>query len=157
MLVPVHMWTDGSVRANPGRGGWAAVIVYNGAAKIVGGCSAHSTNNRMETEALIGGLAALRKPCAVTVFTDSNYVFYGLRRLLQGRKPKSNPDVWERVQQAVQLHQVQIEKTTGHADDAFNNLADAYAGHCAEQQTRLSEYHPDVAQLLSQCHRRRSR
>jgi ribonuclease HI len=151
------MWTDGSVLTNPGQGGWAAVIVYNGSAKIVGGCSAQTTNNRMETEAIIGGLNALKKPCAVTVITDSNYVYFGLRRILQGRMPKSNPDVWARVQQAIQGHRLQVEKTTGHADDSFNNLADVYAGLCAARQIAMNEFHADVARLVERRNRRRVR
>jgi len=157
MADPVLMWTDGSVLTNPGQGGWAAVIVYNGSAKIVGGCSAQTTNNRMETEAIIGGLNALKKPCAVTVITDSNYVYFGLRRILQGRMPKSNPDVWARVQQAIQGHQLQVEKTTGHADDSFNNLADVYAGLCAARQIAMNEFHADVARLVERRNRRRVR
>src|ERR1700751_961726 len=96
--------TDGACRGNPGPGGWAAVLRYNGYTCEMFGSSPQTTNNRMELTAAIEGLRALKEPCEVEVVTDSQYVKNGITEWIHGwkrngwktasKKPVVNQDLW---------------------------------------------------------------
>ena len=111
-------------------------------------CEQHTTNNRMELQAVIEGLRALREPCAVTISTDSRYVQRGIREWLDTwkakgwRKSKStkssravlNRDLWTELDNQLASHTVQWEWVKGHADDADNLRCDALARRAAREQ-----------------------
>ena len=102
----VMIYTDGACSGNPGPGGWAAILFFKGSEKEISGGEAHTTNNRMEIRAAIEGLNALKRPCAVDLFTDSQYVRQGITQWMHNWKrrgwrtsagePVKNADLWRR-------------------------------------------------------------
>lgn len=150
----VLMWTDGSSKGNPGPGGWAAILTFKNSAKIIGGFSPNSTNNRMELEATINGLQVLKRSSNVVIFTDSNYVITGGTKVLRGGMPNTHVDAWQVVRGLTKMHNITFEKTKAHADDLLNGLADNYAGKCASKQISIDEYYSDLTQLLERATRR---
>src|ERR1700749_4395475 len=87
-MTKVEIFTDGACRGNPGPGGWAALLVPGSESKEVAGSEAATTNNRMELAAAIGGLSALKRRCAVTLYTDSKYVLQGITEWLPNWKAR---------------------------------------------------------------------
>jgi ribonuclease HI len=136
----VHMWTDGSANNfTHSAGGWAAILTYGDAIRVVGGFADNATNNSMETMALLGGLRALKKPCKVTVHSDSNYVLTGVRKItMKGKTHGTNTAIWMQVMTAIGLQAaISMEFTRGHSDDLLNNMADEFAGWCARNRKPL--------------------
>ncbi len=134
----VRLYTDGSCRGNPGPGGWAAILVCDGAEKTLSGGEASTTNNRMELTAAIKGLAALKYPCRVTLTSDSMYliqaVSLGWAKSWRARgwrradgKPALNPDLWERLLELLEQHEVELVWVKGHAGHPYNERCDALA------------------------------
>ncbi|MBQ9980113.1 MAG: ribonuclease HI [Oscillospiraceae bacterium] len=133
----VEIYTDGACSGNPGPGGWAAILRWNGLEKELSGGEADTTNNRMELTAAIQALAALKEPCRVTLTSDSKYLCdaVNLGWAEKWRKngwkkkdgPAKNPDLWERLLDLLKIHDVQIKWIKGHADNEFNNRCDALA------------------------------
>jgi ribonuclease HI len=133
----VTIYTDGACKGNPGPGGWGALLEHNGRKKSLMGGEAQTTNNRMEMMAAISALESLREACAVTLYTDSKYVMQGLTEWLPGwkkrgwrtadKKPVKNQDLWERLDAAVQRHQIAWNWVKGHAGDPGNERADQLA------------------------------
>ena len=131
------IYTDGACSGNPGPGGWAALLIFNGREKELSGGEALTTNNRMELTAAIKGLEALTRPCAVDLYTDSQYVREGVTSWIKGwkvrgwktagRKPVKNEDLWRLLEEAAAKHQVQWHWVKGHAADPLNNRVDALA------------------------------
>ena len=80
----VSLYTDGACKGNPGKGGWGVLMRYGSHEKELFGGEAHTTNNRMELTAIIQGLAALKRPCAVVIYTDSQYVKNGMEQWIHG-------------------------------------------------------------------------
>ena len=136
--------TDGACLGNPGRGGWAAILVYGEHRKELFGCEAHTTNNRMELTAAIDGLRALREQGEIDVVTDSEYVKNGITQWIANwkkrgwitsqKKPVINRDLWEALDSEVTRHQVRWTWTKGHASHADNNRADELASLAAREQ-----------------------
>ena len=137
-MKSVNIYTDGSCKSNPGRGGWAAVLVYGKTEKEISGGAADTTNNRMELTAIIQGLKMLKEPCIVTVYSDSAY---SVEPFLQGwingwimrgwrtasKDEVKNVDLWKELLSLMQIHEVSYVKVKGHADNELNNRCDYLA------------------------------
>lgn len=137
MCKLAHIWSDGSCSHNPGKGGYAAVIMYDGKGKIVYGSEEHTTNNRMELSAFICGIkqAVSDYGCdiEIIIYTDSKYIENAInckwinRWHLNDYKGIKNPDLWKKVHTILSNHSVTVEWVKGHADDKNNKLADEIA------------------------------
>ena len=133
--VIIH--TDGACSGNPGPGGWGAILKFGDVEKELKGGEAHTTNNRMELMAAISALEALKKPCAVDLFTDSQYVRQGITGWIHGwkkngwrtsdKKPVKNVDLWQRLDASLHRHQVRWHWVKGHAGHDANERADQLA------------------------------
>lgn len=133
--VLVH--TDGACSGNPGPGGWAAILRFGPHEKAISGGEPETTNNRMELLAVIRALEALREPCRVELYSDSQYVINALekgwarqwQRNNWQRKtgPALNPDLWERLLELSERHELRLHWVRGHADDPYNNRCDVLA------------------------------
>ncbi|WP_375466009.1 ribonuclease HI [uncultured Methylobacterium sp.] len=133
----VRIYTDGACSGNPGPGGWGAILLYGDTSRELSGGEAHTTNNRMELLAAIEALEALKRPCRVDVFTDSQYLRQGVTAWIHGwkargwrtadKKPVKNEDLWRRIDAARTRHAVEWHWVKGHAGDALNNRVDALA------------------------------
>lgn len=162
-LTKITVYTDGGADPNPGPGGWGAVLIdaASGFRRELSGSEAHSTNNRMELSAAIGALEALRRPCQVTLYTDSEYMRGGVRgwarkAALNGwqreGKPVPNADLWERLLQAAERHEVDWRWVQGHTGDEFNERAHQLATAAIrelhrEQPTSSSATRPPAAEI----------
>jgi ribonuclease HI len=137
MSKRVAIWTDGACSGNPGPGGWGAVLTFDGVEKDMCGGEALTTNNRMELTAAIMALEALKRPCAIDLHTDSQYVRGGVTGWIAGwkrngwktadRKPVKNEDLWRRLEEAAARHDVAWHWVRGHAGDPMNERADELA------------------------------
>ena len=134
----VDLFTDGACSGNPGPGGWGAVLRYQGKEKELSGGEAMTTNNRMELTAVIEALEALKEPCAVELWSDSKYVIDALEKgwakgwqkkgwIKADKKPALNPDLWARLLDLTEKHELRCHWVKGHADNEFNNRCDALA------------------------------
>jgi len=133
----VEIFTDGACSGNPGPGGWGAILRLGEHEKELSGGERLTTNNRMELMAAIKGLEALKKPSAVTLFTDSRYVMDGLNQWLPrwktngwktaDKKPVKNEDLWKALDEVAQLHKVEWRWVRGHDGHVENERADALA------------------------------
>jgi ribonuclease HI len=137
MTSKVAIWTDGACSGNPGPGGWGAVLTFGDLEKDMCGGEALTTNNRMELMAAIMALEALKRPCAVDLHTDSQYVRGGVTGWINGwkrngwktadKKPVKNVDLWQRLDAAHAQHEVKWHWVKGHAGDVMNERADELA------------------------------
>lgn len=134
----VDMYTDGACSGNPGAGGWGVILMYNGFRKELSGYVQNTTNNRMEIFSIIQGLAQLKEPCEVTVYSDSAYAVNAFNEgwLDAWRKndwknaqnePVKNKDLWNDLLIKVSRHRVRFVKVKGHSDNEFNNRCDELA------------------------------
>ena len=139
----VDIYTDGACRGNPGRGGWGAILVYEGHEKELSGGEPQTTNNRMELTAAIVALEALKEPCEVTLYSDSKYmidsitkgwaVSWRARGWKKGDKsPALNPDLWEKLLSLLEKHKVTFIWVRGHNGHAYNERCDALATSFAD-------------------------
>ena len=137
-MKTVTLYTDGACSGNPGPGGWRAILSYNGVEKELSGGDANTTNNRMELLAVISGLEALKEPCRVELYSDSKYVIDGLSKgwaaswrkngwRKADKKPALNPDLWEKLLNLVEKHELSYHWVKGHADNPYNNRCDQLA------------------------------
>lgn len=142
-MKKVEIFTDGSCLRNPGPGGWAAILRYEGVEKILSGAEKSTTNNRMELTAVIQGLKALKEPCEVTVVSDSKYIVDNIWGVpvwrargwqTSGKKPVKNKDLWEELDSLCKIHQVTFSWVKGHSGHRENELADLYATKAATEQ-----------------------
>ena len=134
----VTLYTDGACSGNPGPGGWGAILEFQGIEKEFSGGEVSTTNNRMELTAVIAGLSALKEPCIVELYSDSKYVIDGLSKgwavswrkngwRKADKKPALNPDLWEKLLNLVEIHQLHYHWVKGHADNPKNNRCDELA------------------------------
>lgn len=136
-LMTVQIYTDGACRGNPGPGGWGVLLRYKNTEKTLSGGAAHTTNNRMELQAAIEGLKALKKSCTVDLYTDSNYLRQGMTTWLSQwkkkgwknskREPVKNADLWEALDALASKHTVHWHWVKGHAGHPENERADELA------------------------------
>jgi ribonuclease HI len=133
----VEIWTDGACSGNPGPGGWGAILKSGERVKELCGGEPHTTNNRMELLAAISALEALKRPCVVALHTDSQYLRQGILSWLKGWKrngwrtadknPVKNDDLWRRLDEATQAHDIEWRWVKGHAGEEMNERADELA------------------------------
>ena len=137
MTAAVEIWTDGACSGNPGPGGWGAILRYGASEKDLCGGEALTTNNRMELTAAISALEALKRPSAVELHTDSQYLRDGVMAWManwkrngwrtRDRKPVKNEDLWRRLDEATERHEIDWRWVRGHAGDSMNERADELA------------------------------
>ena len=135
----VVIYTDGACKGNPGPGGWGAMLTSGGTLKELFGGELGTTNNRMEMTAVIEALAALKRPCRVTLYLDSEYVRKGITEWISGwkargwrtaaKQPVKNVDLWQKLDALVSSggHTIDWRWVKGHAGDLGNERADALA------------------------------
>ena len=134
----VMIYTDGACSGNPGPGGWGAVLVYGSNEKELSGGAPDTTNNRMELTAVITALEALREPCKVTLTTDSKYVCDGITLgwakgwrsrgwKKSDKSPALNPDLWGKLLDLCDKHEVEFNWIKGHAGHEYNDRCDQLA------------------------------
>lgn len=134
----VTVFTDGACAGNPGPGGWAAILRWHGRERELSGGAQQTTNNRMELQAAISALQALREPCRVTLHSDSKYLVHAFqRRWLEGwvrrdwqtaaGKPVANQDLWQLLLELTAVHRVEWVWVKGHAENALNERCDQLA------------------------------
>lgn len=145
-MKQVEIFTDGACKGNPGPGGWGALLRYGEIEKSLYGGERETTNNRMELMAAIEGLSALREPCSVKITTDSQYVRKGITEWMSNwkrngwrtaaKEPVKNADLWQRLDEQNQRHQVSWHWVKGHAGHRENEIADSLANRGIEELPR---------------------
>ena len=141
-LPHVEIATDGACKGNPGPGGWGAVLRMGATEKELSGGEPMTTNNRMEMLAVVEALNALKRPCRVSLSTDSRYVMDGLTKWIHGwqrngwrtadKKPVKNAELWQALIAATKPHRVEWEWVKGHAGHPDNERADRLASNAAD-------------------------
>jgi|SRR5438552_7750171 len=142
-LKEITIFSDGACLGNPGPGGYGAVLIYRGHRRELAGGFSRTTNNRMELIAAISGLAALREPCSVTLFSDSEYVVNGMTKgwarrwrargwRRENNKPALNWDLWDQLLQLTEKHRVTFQWVKGHAGHTENERCDQLAVEAAQ-------------------------
>ena len=136
-MTEVHIWTDGACKGNPGPGGWGVLMRSAGHEKSLFGGELQTTNNRMELQAVIEALSALKRPCRIQLHTDSQYVMKGVTEWMRGWKAKAwvtsaktpvkNVELWQRLDALLQGHEVHWHWVRGHTGDPGNEAADRLA------------------------------
>ena len=133
----VVIYTDGACSGNPGPGGWGAILTYQNKERELCGGESLTTNNRMELMAALMALEALKRPCHVALHTDSQYLREGITNWLHNwkrngwktaaKKPVKNADIWQRLDEATQRHEIRWYWVKGHAGHEMNERADELA------------------------------
>jgi ribonuclease HI len=136
-MKTVEIFTDGACRGNPGPGGWGALLRYGDNERSLCGGEHETTNNRMELMAVIKGLSALQRPCEVKITSDSTYVLKGIQEWMPNwkkkgwktasKKPVKNVDLWQQLDQLVEMHSIDWQWVKGHSGHAENEIADQLA------------------------------
>lgn len=137
-MKKVSIWTDGACSYNPGPGGWAAILQYGKAEKVLSGGKNETTNNVMELTAVVEGLKALKEKCSVLLYSDSAYVVNAVEQgwlhnwkangfRTADKKPVKNRELWEELDALLSEHAVKFIKVKGHADNEYNNRCDSIA------------------------------
>lgn len=139
----MELYSDGACRGNPGPGGWGVLLRYDGIEKTLKGGTANTTNNRMELQATIEGLRALKRPCHVIVYTDSKYVQDGISKWIHNwrknnwkttdKKPIKNQDLWLELDLEASKHEIEWRWVKGHSDHPENDRADALARQAIDE------------------------
>jgi ribonuclease HI len=141
----VTIYTDGGCTPNPGPGGYGIVLIYGEQRRELSGGYRSTTNNRMELTAAIRGLQALKEPCEVTLFSDSQYVVNGITKgwartwkskgwIKSDKRPAENIDLWEDLLNLCETHTVRFEWIRGHNGHAENECCDRLAGDASRRQ-----------------------
>lgn len=139
MNIPsVEIYTDGACSGNSGIGGWASVLLYKQHKKELYGNDKETTNNRMELTAVIEALKALKRPCNVTLYSDSKYVIDSINKhwvykweannwIKSDRKPALNTDLWKELLTLLEVHRVKFVWVKGHNGNEYNERCDELA------------------------------
>ena len=145
-MTEVQIFTDGACKGNPGPGGWGAIVRSGAHERELSGGEPLTTNNRMEMMAAIRALQALKRPCQVTLHTDSIYLRDGITKWIHGwqkngwktadRKPVKNAELWQELLEAVRTHTIAWKWVKGHAGHPENERADKLACDAAAQFIR---------------------
>ena len=146
-IKTVYIYTDGSCSCNPGPGGWACILKYNGIEKELSGGCKETTNNKMEMTAVIEALKALKKPCNVMLYTDSQYVCNSINNewvyswknnnwKKSDKKPAQNIELWEEILKLLEIHNVTFNWIKGHDGHPENERCDKLA---VSQTLKFSE------------------
>jgi ribonuclease HI len=148
ILKTITIHTDGACEGNPGPGGWGAILRYGDHVRELAGGEPATTNNRMELQAAISALAALKEECEVVLFTDSEYLRQGITEWLPrwrannwrtvDRKPVKNEDLWRQLYETASSHRVTWKWLKGHAGHAQNERCDQLA---REEVVKLRRHH----------------
>ncbi|WP_395059876.1 ribonuclease HI [Polaromonas sp.] len=140
----VVIYTDGACKGNPGPGGWGAMMTTGDSVKELFGGELSTTNNRMEMTAVIEALSALKRPCRVTLYVDSQYVLKGMTEWIKGwkargwrtaaKEPVKNVDLWQKLDALVSGsgHNIEWVWVRGHDGDPGNERADVLANKGVE-------------------------
>ncbi|MCL4878220.1 MAG: ribonuclease HI [Anaerolineae bacterium] len=149
-MKQVTIYTDGSCKNNPGPGGWAAILVYGEHEKELEGGDSYTTNNQMELTAAIKALEAIKEPCEVELFTDSEYLVKGMTEWLDGWKRKSwrtrrneevrNKQLWQQLDRIASKHQVKWNWIKGHDGHKYNERCDALARKQIEKYSSVPRF-----------------
>jgi ribonuclease HI len=133
----VEIFTDGACSGNPGPGGWGAVLRYGDVEKEMSGGEPATTNNRMELMAAIMAIEAVKRPCEIHLHTDSEYLRNGIMTWIHSwkargwktadKKPVKNVDLWQRLEKAIETHDVRWHWVKGHSGHIENERADELA------------------------------
>jgi len=133
----VEAFTDGACSGNPGPGGWGVLLRMGAHEKELSGGECETTNQRMELTAAIEALRALKRPCQITIYSDSKYVVQGMREWIHGwkkngwknagKKPVANQELWQELDRLAATHDVRWEWVRGHAGHVENERADELA------------------------------
>ncbi len=133
----VEIFTDGACSGNPGPGGWGAILRFGAVEKELNGSEEHTTNNRMELMAAIRGIEAVKRPCEIHLHTDSEYLRQGITTWIHSwkkkgwktadKKPVKNVDLWQRLEAAIESHDVKWHWVKGHSGHKENDRADELA------------------------------
>ncbi len=142
----VIIYSDGGCKPNPGRGGWAVLLIWGDAQKELSGGEADTTNNRMELTAAVRALEALKRPCRVEFYTDSEYLKKGITEWIAGWRrsgwktskgdPVLNQDLWQKLDELTQRHEITWKWTRGHAGNPHNERVDRLATQARNNLTR---------------------
>lgn len=146
-MKEVTIWTDGACSGNPGPGGWGAILEYKDTRLEMSGGEYMTTNNRMELTAAIEALESLKEPCAVTLYSDSEYMVNAMTKgwaagwkkrgwMKADKTPAKNPDLFEKLLDLCAIHQVKFIWVRGHAADENNNRCDELAVAQRDAHTR---------------------
>lgn len=144
-LAPeVQIFCDGACSGNPGPGGYGSILRYRGVEKELSGYSAETTNNRMELQAAISALSQLKRPCTVTLTSDSQYLVKGMTQWLEGwqkknwlnskREPVLNRDLWEQLASLSARHSIDWQWVRGHDGHIENERCDELARKAIESK-----------------------
>jgi len=139
----VTIYTDGACRGNPGPGGWGAILQHGDREKELYGAEKDTTNNRMELMAAIRALEELKRPCDVTLTTDSQYVKKGITEWLASwkrrgwktadKKPVKNQELWQRLEKATEKHKIHWKWVKGHSGHPENERVDSLANQAIDE------------------------
>ena len=137
-MKEVTLYTDGACSGNPGKGGWGAILIYKDYKKEMSGGEKETTNNKMELTAAIEGLSALKEPCRVKLYSDSKYLIDGITKgwarswraknwKKSDGKPALNVELWERILELDEYHEIEYIWVKGHAGNPYNERCDRLA------------------------------
>ncbi len=143
-MKSVNIYTDGACSGNPGPGGYGAILVFQGIEREISGAHPETTNNRMELLGAISALELLKEPCKVTLTSDSKYLVDGINLgwarswrkngwRKSDKKPALNPDLWGRLLDLLDIHDVTFVWVKGHAGHPYNERCDALAVAAIEE------------------------
>jgi ribonuclease HI len=147
----IEIWIDGSAVPNPGAGGWCAMLVCEGQVRVLVGHQTKATNNEMESRALLEALRKLRYPCLITVYTDSQYVQYGVRAVSRDKPYSSNRHVWDEIAVECSKHlAVRIIKVISHTRETepLNRLCDKYARMAAQRKIGTKDDKASLSKII---------